>query len=175
MVGVGGRLYVVGGAGSGLDLLVLEPAANRWSRRAPLPGPGDHIRAAAWRGEIWALGGRSDEPTKRVAVYDPSGDRWRAGPSLPEPMSAMAVGVMRDGLHVVGGEDPDVPDGRVIDAHYVLRPGARRWSPAPKPDVSVHGAGYGVWKGRLIVAGGAARQGLLSTISWSSVTQVFGG
>jgi hypothetical protein len=74
---------------------------------------------------------------------------------------------------VVGGEDPGIAGGRVVDAHYALAPGARRWARADRAALPVHGAGFGVVSDLLVVAGGASREGILSTISWTPVTQIF--
>ena len=172
MVALDGKLYVIGGVG-GADVLIYDPLRG-WTRGAPIAVARDHLRAVAWESEIWALAGRVDgAPQTRVDVYDPADDTWRPGPSLPEPMSAMAVGVLGDELHVVGGEDPGLFGG-VIDDHVVLREGSNAWTPGEPAPLHVHGAGGAVMDERLIVAGGAARQGGFSVLSWTRVTQAFG-
>jgi hypothetical protein len=143
LVAVDGRLYVVGGDGPGSDVLVYEPGRG-WERGAALGSRPDHIRAVVLDGEVWAIGGRIDDLTSAVSIYDPEADAWRDGPELPFGMSAMAVGVLDGAIHVVGGEDPDLLGGRVHDRHVVLAPGAEAWEPAPEPLLPVHGAGYGV-------------------------------
>lgn len=173
MVAMGGRLYVVGGVGPTDATLVYDPRTDKWTKAAPLPTGRDHLRAVAWGGEVWAIAGRESDPTALVDIYDPKADRWRRGPELPTPMSAMAVGVLADGLHVVGGEDPDLRGGRVMHEHYLIDVGERRWRDGDEQLLPVHGAGYGVISGRLVVAGGATRQGALSTVSWTTVTQRF--
>jgi N-acetylneuraminic acid mutarotase len=185
MVAVGDRLYVVGGDGPGSDVLIHEPGRG-WTRGAALGSRPDHIRAVVLDGEVWAIGGRMDDLTSAVSIYDPEADSWRGGPDLPYGMSAMAVGVLDGAIHVVSGEDPDLVGGRVHDRHVVLAPGADQWEPAPRPLLPVHGAGYGVLPDRggtdaLIVAGGARRQGVLSVLAWTGITQehrpgaVYGG
>lgn len=174
MVSWGGRLYVIGGVGSTDRTLVYHPDEG-WSPAALLPAGRDHLRAAAWGDEIWVIGGRSNDPLPRVDVYEPRADRFRRGPDLPEPTSAMAVGVVGRSLHVVGGEDPGVIGGRVIEAHYMLEQGSLRWRSGTRPVLAVHGAGFAVHGNGLIVAGGASRQGGLSVASWTGVTQVFSG
>jgi N-acetylneuraminic acid mutarotase len=171
MAAVDGRLYVVGGVGPSSRTLIYDPMSDRWSTGAPLPLGRNHLRAVAWGGEVWAIGGRDRAPTTRVDIYSPKTDTWRPGPELPSAMSAMAVGVLADGLHVVGGEDPATRGGRVIHEHYVIARGERRWSSGDEQMLPVHGAGYGVISRRLIVAGGATRQGVFSTVSWTAVTQ----
>lgn len=173
MVTIGERLYVVGGAGYTLDTLIYDIEDDRWTKGAPIPLPRHHLRAVAWNGKVWAIGGRRGSPVTNVDVYDPETDTWAPGPSLPSPMSAMSVGVLRDVLHVVGGEDPRVLDGGVLDRHYSLAEGAKEWKKAHRAMLPVHGAGFAVYKDVLIVTGGASRQGLLSTISWTPVTQMY--
>lgn len=173
MVALGDRLYVVGGVGRTDDTLVYDAKSDSWSTAAPIPTGRDHLRAVVWNNEIWALGGREGKTLPTVDIYDPRRDRWRTGPALPQPMSAMAVGVLDDDLHVVGGEDPRFVLGRVIDEHFVLGEGAKRWRKAAKPILPVHGAAFVVHRDRLLVAGGAGREGLLSTISWTPVMQAF--
>ncbi len=173
MVAFRNRLYVVGGVGDTDRTLVYDPRNDRWTSAAPLPSGRDHLGAVVWGNEIWVIGGRSGGLSSRVDVYDPVKDRWREGPELPRPMSAMAVGVLEDGLHVVGGEDPRFFLGGVIDEHYVIAPRSRRWRSASRALLPVHGAGYAVHAGRFLVAGGATREGALSTISWTPIVQAF--
>lgn len=173
MVALGDRLYVVGGVGETSDTLIYDVRRARWTRGADLPLPRDHLRAVAWRGKVWTIGGRTGDPVRRVDVYDPRKDSWTRGPDLPEPMSAMAVGVIDDTLRVIGGEDPDLFGGRVSDDHFVLDRGAEQWLTGTPALLAVHGGGYGVHEDKLIIVGGASRQGALSTISWTDVTQVF--
>jgi hypothetical protein len=175
LLAVDGRLYVVGGDGPGSDVLVYEPGRG-WERGAALGSRPDHIRAVVLDGEVWAIGGRIDDLTRAVSIYDPEADAWRDGPELPFGMSAMAVGVLDGAIHVVGGEDPDLLGGRVHDRHVVLAPGAEAWEPAPEPLLPVHGAGYGVLPDgpgteALVIAGGSRRQGVLSVLAWTALTQ----
>lgn len=173
MVALGGKLYVLGGDGESGDTLVFDPAQDRWERQEPIPDPRNHLTAVTLEGEIWVIGGRDEGVTKRVDIYDPETEKWRNGPALPEPMSAMGIGVIDGDIHVVGGENPDTKGGGVIDAHYVLRSGQDNWREAPRPMLAVHGAAGGVIEGRLIIAGGASRQGAFSVVSWTGITQAY--
>ena len=173
MVALDGRLYAVGGQ-PGPDVQVYDPEADSWSLGAPLPEVRDHLGVIVHDGEIWVLGGRDhlDDLTMRVDVYDPEADEWREGPALPAPVSAAAVGVVDGHIHVVDGEDPATFGGGVLDAHWVLEPGAGEWTQGPASRLPVHGAADGVIDDRLYVVGGASRQGALSTISWTDQVQV---
>lgn len=173
MVAIGKRLYVVGGVGRTDRTLIYDIDRDRWTAGAPLPVGRDHLRAVAYGGEVWAIGGRVGTPVRNVDIYDPKTDAWRPGPRLPSPMSAMAVGVLEDNIHVVGGEDPRFVRGRVIDEHVFIGAGDRTWRTAPGAALPVHGAASCVYVNLLIVTGGATREGLLSTISWTPVTQMY--
>ena len=173
MVALDGRVYAVGGQ-PGPDVQIYDPEEDSWSLAAPLPEVRDHLGVVVHDGEIWVLGGRDqlDDLTTRVDVYDPRTDEWRDGPPLPAPVSAAAVGVVAGHIHVVDGEDPATFGGGVLDAHWVLEPGADEWSQGPASRLPVHGAADGVIDERLYVVGGASRQGALSTISWTDEVQV---
>lgn len=177
MVAIDDRLYVIGGVGDTDRTLIYDVSADRWGSGAPLPQGRDHLRAVVWNGRIWAVGGRDGEPTRRVDIYDPEDDEWTFGPSLPESMSAMAVGVLRDELFVVGGEDPSFFGGHVSNDHFMLAleapDGEPRWQRRPEPMLAVHGAAFGTSDRSLVIAGGASRNGALSIVSWTNVTQMF--
>jgi len=173
MVALDGRVYAVGGL-PGPDVQIYDPVDDSWSLGAPLPEVRDHLGVVVRDGEIWVLGGRDrlDDLTTRVDVYDPESNEWRDGPALPAPVSAAAVGVVDSAIHLVDGEDPATFAGGILDAHWVLEADAEEWSPGPPSRLPVHGAADGVIDDRLYVAGGATRQGALSTISWTAEVQV---
>src|SRR5262249_47044530 len=100
-------------------------------------------------------------------------DRWVEAKPLPEPMSAMAVGVIDGDVHVVGSEDPSFVGGGVSSSHYVFRAHGTRWKKLASPPLAVHGPAFGVWNGALVLGGGASRNGALSIIAWTDVTQLF--
>lgn len=168
-----GRLYVVGGRGSGAEVLIYDPDQG-WSTGAAMPEPRDHVSAVVVNDEIWAIGGRSPASVARVDIYDPDADRWRPGPDLPEPTSGAAEGVVDGRIFVYGGEEPDLLQGQVNDRHWVLDPGAEKpgWEPARAPPLAVHGADGAVVDGRMMIAGGAARHGLMSIFGWTPALQI---
>jgi N-acetylneuraminic acid mutarotase len=173
MVAIGDKLYVVGGVGVTDRTLIYDIGDGEWTLGAELPEGRDHLRAVVLDKKIWALGGRSGKPTGRVDVYDPKKDEWSPGPALPEPMSAMAAGVVGDVIHVVGSEDPTFIGGGVSSAHHVLREKSDEWERLGTQPLGVHGAAFGVYNDTLVVAGGASRNGALSVLSWTNITQAF--
>jgi hypothetical protein len=91
-------------------------------------------------------------------------------------MSAMGAGLLEDGIHVVGGEDPATFGGGVIDRHFTIDPNApaAAWREAGRPILAVHGAASGIVFGKLVMAGGSRRQGTFSVLAWTGLTQAFG-
>ncbi|HEX9712863.1 MAG TPA: kelch repeat-containing protein [Actinomycetota bacterium] len=173
MIALDGKLFVVGGRGESSNVLIYDIAQRAWSIGAEMPIPRDHLASAVEGARIYAIGGRDNDLVARVDVYDTATDSWTEGPSLPEPMSAMAAGTLDDGLHVVGGEDPGTFGGGVIDRHYHLLPGAQTWQEAPLPIVATHGSASAVLSDKLVIVGGARRQGALSPLGWTGIVQVY--
>lgn len=173
MVATGGKLYVVGGRGESSRVLIYDRTTG-WSRGAEMPQKRDHLGAVVVGTKIYALGGRDSRILDRVDVYDIASDSWTEGPKLPRATSGMAAELLPDGrIHVIGGEDPGTIGGNVIDRHYVLDPVSGTWSRGPTALLAVHGAAVDEVAGLLVIAGGARRQGALSVLAWTGVTQRF--
>lgn len=174
MVGVDGRLYVVGGVGGSGNVLVYDVAAGTWSTGAPMAEPRDHLAVVVVDGEIWAIGGRSGGRNHaRVDIYDPVADAWREGRPLPVATSGAAEGVVDGVILISGGEDPG---GRVIDRHWQLdtRSGTEAvWQPLAAPPLVVHGAPGVVVDGRFLIVGGSLRPGGESSLAWTGATQSY--
>lgn len=175
MVSFDGKLYVIGGDGHTTRVLIYDPETG-WSTGAAQPGEErDHLKAVVVENEIWALGGRiDDDPQPTVDVYDPMADEWTEGPELPEGMSAMAVGVLEGRVHVVGGEDPALLTGNAVKRHFSIAPDEAEWERESDAMVQFHAAASGVIDGRLYIAGGSRRQGPLSPLAYTGLTQSFG-
>jgi hypothetical protein len=175
MRAAGGRLYVVGGRGGSSDALVYDPSRDAWSRGPALPTPRHHLGVVVRHGRLWALGGRTEDDTLVDAVHSwrPGEPRWRSEPPLPRPVSGAAEGVVDGTSHLVGGEDPAIFGGETIDVHLTLPRGADRWAQTGRTPLAVHGAAAGVLGGRLVIAGGARRHGLLSPLAWTDMAAAY--
>lgn len=74
---LGGKLYVVGGAGAGNGVLnsvsIFDPVKNVWSDGAAIPTARALHALAAFDGRLWAIGGRAatGETLTSVEIYQP--------------------------------------------------------------------------------------------------------
>lgn len=167
-------LYVFGGRGATSAVLIFDIQAGTWRAGAAMPQQRDHVAAVLAGGKIYAIGGRQKHIESRVDIYDIATDSWSDGPRLPVPMSGMAAGLLTDGIHVVGGEDPATIGGDVLNRHYRLNPTTNAWEEASLPILATHGSAAAVLDDRLVIAGGARRQGALSPLAWTGVMQSYG-
>jgi hypothetical protein len=83
-------------------LVVFDPATRAWS---VIPGSTQprSAQVAAWRGELWIMGGVDLVAPTETRIYNPSLRTWRTGPSLPHALAWGAAGVVGDQLIVTGG------------------------------------------------------------------------
>lgn len=169
---VGGRIVVVGGAGTGNALLdstlIYDPAAGRWFRAAPIPTPRDHLAAAAVGGAVYAIGGRPLDPDRNFDVverFDPATGTWTAAPPMPTARGGLAAAALGGAIHVFGGET----SRRVFEEHEVLDLAAGRWEERAPLPTARHGLAAAAVGGRIFVIGGGPRAGLAQT----AVVEVF--
>lgn len=153
-----GRVFVVGGFGANLEPVntvdVFDVAANRWAARAPFPVPIHHPAAATVRGRLFVIGGYTGgrigwTPEATVWEYDPLGDAWTRRASMPTARGALAVAVLNDRIHALGGAA-----GGPLGTHEVYDPAADRWTTAnAMPTARDHLAAV-AFQGRVWALGG---------------------
>ena len=154
------RIYVVGGASGGrlaTATLEYDPATDRWSSRAPIPTPRDHL-AAAWLGGVCAVGGRELSMSRNLAAlecYDPATDSWRRLPAAPTPRGGVGAAVVDGTLFLIGGEQPSGTFGDV--EAFDIR--TERWSRAPDLPTPRHGTGVAAYGGKVYVMSGGPAPG----------------
>jgi hypothetical protein len=112
-----GRLYV---AVRDRGLVVFDAASNRWEAVESESKPRS-CEMAAYRGEIWMMGGRDTAGEDQSWIYSPGAGSWRRGPPLPRPLSWGAAGVIKDRLIVTGGAASYGRDYLYNDRTFVLR------------------------------------------------------
>ena len=128
--------------------------SSRWSTRAPLPLPRDHMAIAAFdlQQEIYIFGGlRQGRVSAEIYRYDPLNNLWVSIGEQPNPVQHAAAVTLRGKIYLPGGEDAD---GTVQDRLAIYDPRNRRWSlgpPLPEPR-----SRYALvsWEGRIYLIGG---------------------
>ncbi len=112
-----GKLYV---ALRNTGLAVFDPRAQRWDL-LDSPSKPRSCQMAAYRGEIWMLGGRDTDGEDQTLIYTPRTRRWRKGPLLPRPLSWGAAEVVNGQLIVTGGAGSYGRDYLYNDRTFVWR------------------------------------------------------
>lgn len=135
-----GRVIVIGGFGRTMEptatVEAYDPAANAWTRLAPLPTPLHHAAAGVAAGRLFVVGGFTGgrvrwEASAAVFEYDAARNSWATRAPMPTPRGGLAVAVLNDRLHALGGSAD-----QVTGAHEIYDPATDRWSrasPMPTP------------------------------------------
>jgi N-acetylneuraminic acid mutarotase len=125
-VGVGGRVYVIGGriggafisnASNNVDLVEMyDPATDLWTPRARMPTPRSAIGAGVYNNNILVAGGEGQDQRffaafRAVEAYDTTLNRWQALPSMVRPRHGLAVGAIGNRLYVVSGDGQSAASG----------------------------------------------------------------
>jgi N-acetylneuraminic acid mutarotase len=113
---------------------VYDPKSRKWSRAAPIPGPGrDHMGIVVLDGKVHIFGGRTADVADNLVrhdVYDPKTDSWSVAAPLPDPRSAGAYTLL---------------DGLIIYAGGECKPGGRPFSPNAYDEVTAYDAKTDRW------------------------------
>jgi N-acetylneuraminic acid mutarotase len=154
MVGLGGKLFAVGGVGNDEvvgTLEVYDIAERQWRTARPMRVAREHIAAVATDDGIYVFGGRSNGHNLNVVErFDPERGRWTRLPDLLRSRSGFAAVVVEGKPIVFGGEEL-TPEGGTIRSVELYDPAARRWRSLPGMRTPRHGLG-GAELGRRIYA-----------------------
>jgi N-acetylneuraminic acid mutarotase len=159
-----GRIYVIGGVGTGLDeylslVEVYDPIANSWARVADMPTARQALATALGPdGRIYAFGGASSPPfLQTVEAYDPGADSWSTGAPMPTPRTGIAAATGSNGLiYVFGG----AVFGGLTDAVEAYDPVADAWrTVASMPTARWYMAAAPGVDGNIYVIGGTNASG----------------
>jgi N-acetylneuraminic acid mutarotase len=166
-VRIGRFIYVVGGfeeksRSTTAAVERYDITRNRWKRVRSMPVPLNHPAAAAYRGDVYVLGGYTGRgdlrgETSSLFRYDPERNRWSRLPSAPTKRAALAAAVIGGKLYAAGGANSSAGALKTLEIYDFRR---RRWSRGP--DMSVareHLAGTAAGGSFYVLAGRAAGQG----------------
>ncbi|MBX3013992.1 MAG: S8 family serine peptidase [Caldilineaceae bacterium] len=102
-----GKLYAFGGMDATATVsnrsYEYDPTSDRWTEKAPMPGGGRYLAAAAnVSGNIYVVGGW--DSTTVVEIYDPLSNTWRNGAKLQRGRHSLGLTTAPDGyLYAIGG------------------------------------------------------------------------
>jgi N-acetylneuraminic acid mutarotase len=157
---LGGRVWVIGGFGHNAEPVAtvetFDPKLNLWETRAALPEPVHHAAAAVVGNRLFVIGGYTGGRvrwTAQDAVYEFNASRetWEPRAAMPTPRGGLAVAVLGDRIHALGGSGESV-----TNAHEVYDPATNRWSRAnAMPTARDHLAAV-AFQGRVWALGGRA-------------------
>jgi len=162
---VGDKIYVVGGRTGNPEQLVTQTEVydgTRWSDKADILVPGDHLAVTADSGYLYAVGGRkftAGSNTDVVQRYDPKADRWTALTPTPQPVSGAAAAIVNGRLIVVGGEGVTTVSD-TVQAYDLTAPTAT-WTTLPSltPSPGRHGLAVTAIGNTLYAVGGSTKAG----------------
>jgi N-acetylneuraminic acid mutarotase len=106
--------------------------SDRWKRVHDMPVPLNHTVAAAYKGDLYVMGGYSDatglsKPVATLYRYNPTTDHWSTLPSAPSARAAHTMGVIGDRLYVTGGARA----GKPLKTLEIYDFKTRKWSSGP--------------------------------------------
>jgi len=179
----GGKIYVFGGFTEGKignlaawtpvsNAFEYDPMKDTWKPLAPMPTKRGAAVAGTVNGKIYVIGGATTAPgatnpaihptiaqrvLSTVEEYDPETNTWRTRSPMPTPRNHTAAGVVDGKIYVIGGRigaafiaaSSDLANVEAYD------PATDTWSrPLAKMPTARSGLDVGVYKGRIVVAGG---------------------
>jgi hypothetical protein len=118
---LGDKLYVIVPK---KGLAIFDTKASRWEVMVPPGGVPRSCQMAAYRGEIWMLGGQDIEDQRQSLIFNPHTKQFRKGPPLPRPNSWGAAATVNGKLIVTGGAALRSSSDRIYiynDQTFVLR------------------------------------------------------
>jgi N-acetylneuraminic acid mutarotase len=150
----GEAIFVIGGVPGG-GFSRYELATDSWVSLAG-PSQREHLAAAVFEGEVWAIAGRwQGEIFDTVEIYDPGQGAWRPGPKLTEARSGFGAVAVGGGIVVAGGEvfDPN----RALQSTERFAPDAETWTMIEPLPHGLHGNPLVAIGNHVYLPGGSTR------------------
>ena len=165
-------LYVGGGKDSSSQVtnVFRMSADGTWSQVAGLPVAADFVPLVTYRGEMYALGGRT-VMGPRNNVYRYNGETWVSAPGLPEARCYGGAAALGDDLFYFGGMNAG---SAIVDTTY--RYDGTSWTAVNAMPAALRSFGYAVYDGAIYTMGGYDGSSLTNVYRFdgSTWTQVVG-
>jgi len=155
---VGGLTSLDLGAGTAASVAAFERydlRTRRYVKLEPLPARLNHVGVAAYKGDIYVVGGFTDqleraEPTRDAWRYRTAKRRWEAVVPMPTARGGHGLAVVGDRLYAIGGRS----FGKRLASVDIYDLRTQTWSKgSPMPTPRDH-VGVGVHVGLIYAAGG---------------------
>lgn len=130
---VNGKLYLLGGLGSGAGKVqIYDPATNAWTLGTDMPFAAGSSSSALIGGRIYLAGGIiGSVTTNRTARYDPATNTWTEMAAMPLGRNHAASTTDGSLLFVAGGRGPGSGDGNTVANGFntlqVYDPASNTW------------------------------------------------
>lgn len=157
LVGLGGKLYAIGGNDGNNQVAateVFDTATGVWQDLAPLPAPRNHIASFVYQNMACVAGGRPPNVAS-VDCFDPTSAAWQRLASLPSATSGAGAAALADQIVVAGGENTDT--NVIISQVARFQGGSWRTEAMLHPR---HGIQLAVLDGRAWACGGGTKVGV---------------
>jgi N-acetylneuraminic acid mutarotase len=167
LIGVGDRLYAIGGFSSGWtpvrSVLEYDPADDRWRERAEMPTARGALAVGVIDGRIHAVGGIGEvgpfgKNTGAHEAYDPATDQWVSLAPLPTPRDHLVVAVVGRHLYALGGRLFG-NYARNLRVNEVYDPQTNEWRRRPDIPTARSGGAAAVVGDTIFLFGGEAPAG----------------
>ena len=174
MVSLGGKIYVIGGAGKdAAKVLIYDPKTDTWKTGQSMSTPRRALAVASDGKSIFVVGGIKSDGTVSGALdmFEPSTGTWTSMAPMPSPRGALTAGIVAGQLHVVGGAT--WKPLKTYASHDVFSLSSRAWSKESALPSARQGMASSVAAGRLWVFGGGSGAGVFGMFTASDAVDVF--
>lgn len=137
---VDGKIYAIGGLGKpgvtdawgNLAATVVEeydPATDRWTTKASIPGGKHWLSTSVVDGKIYAIGGKvGASASATVEEYEPATDTWTRKTNMPTARWGLSTSVVNGKIYAIGGSSWEI-----FSTVEVYDPATDTWT--KKPDM----------------------------------------
>jgi non-specific serine/threonine protein kinase len=171
---VNGQIVVAGGQADGKLVAPTEVFdGERWTDKAEIPTPREHLGAASDGRYLYAVGGRelsAGKNSKAVERYDPASNRWSELASMPEAAGSVGVAYAGGRIVAVGGEGTTAASDAVQG--YDIKGGT--WDGLPSLPTPLHGVAVTPVKDTVYAIGGATEAGHVGSTAKAELLDLSG-
>ncbi len=103
---IDGKIYAIGGYGSGTSTEVYDPDADTWTTLAPMSTSRQHVQTEVIDGKIYTIGGRDEHDfISSTEVYDPNTNTWTTLSSMSQNRGMLQTEVIDGKIYAIGGRE----------------------------------------------------------------------